>query len=349
MTERQWHHIAGFRPALLTKKQMLAGLYITDFHAHLRGKSNVLPNFCAEDQASEFFQQTAPVFERLARLSEPVHSSLIRWFAMNYRGKLHRHIYGNLAQFALMETLRLFKTYDVRCLLKSMDRNGIDRAIVCSLEPFITTQEILEAVAPHKDRILVFASVARNEPHPVQYLQKHIESGEIAGLKIHPQVGQYACNELYECTKDVVALATEYDLPILIHTGHIPASAIGGLANGCGDVRAVAPLVKAFPHAKIVLAHIGWESWRYILELAQQYKHVSVETSWQPPAIIRRALDLLGPHRVLFGSDFPLFHQGMALSMMRQAVTAREFVHVASTNATYILRQRYVDTTSKSA
>jgi predicted TIM-barrel fold metal-dependent hydrolase len=328
---------------------MLEGLYITDFHAHLRGKSNLLPNFCAEDQASEFFQQTAPLFERLARFSEPIHGSLIRWFAVNYRGTLHRHVYGSLAQFALMEALRLFKTYDVRCLLQSMDRHGIDRAIVCSLEPFITTQEVLEAVAPHKDRILVFASVARNESNPVEYLQKHIESGEIAGLKIHPQVGQYACNELYECTKDLVALASEYDLPILIHTGHIPASAVNGLVNGCGDVRAVAPLVKAFPNAKIVLAHIGWESWRYVLELAQENKHVSVETSWQPRGIIRRAIDLLGPHRVLFGSDFPLFHQGMALNLMRQAVTNREFVHVASTNARNILREHHLDNISRSA
>jgi predicted TIM-barrel fold metal-dependent hydrolase len=319
---------------------MLDGLYVTDFHAHLRGNSNCLSNFCPDDQASPFFQQAVPIFERLANFSEPIHDELVRWFATNYRGALSRHIYGTLAQFALMEALRLFKQYDVACLLKSMDKQGIDRAIVCSLEPFITTQEIVEAIADHRDRISLFASVARNEPNPVEYFERWIRSGDIAGLKIHPIVGGYACNELYERTKDVVALAVENDLPILIHTGHIPASAVMGLAGGCGEVRAVEPLVRAFPNAKFVLAHIGWESWRYVLALAERYPHVSVETSWQSARVIRRAVDVLGAHRVLFGSDFPLFKQRLALRIVRQALTAREFVMVASTNAQRILWQR---------
>lgn len=316
---------------------MINGLYITDFHAHLRGASQTLANFCPEDTATPFFQQTAPIFERLSRYSEPIHDELIRWMALNWRGRMSRYIYGSLAQFSLMEALRLFKSYDLNCLLRSMAEHGIDRSVICSLEPFITTQEILEIIAPHKEKFLVFVSVAREAKNPAEYVRKYIESGAVAGLKIHPVVGGYACNELYERTRDAVSVAVAHDLPILIHTGHIPASAIAGLAGGCNEARAVEPLVAAFPKGKFVLAHIGWESWRYILRLAQTYPHVSVETSWQPAPIIRRAVDLLGPDRVLFGSDFPLFKQRMALRITRQALTSREFFYVASANANRLL------------
>jgi predicted TIM-barrel fold metal-dependent hydrolase len=316
---------------------MISGLYITDFHAHLRGLSETMAQFCPADTSTPFFRNTAPLFERLARFSEPLHDGLIRWLALNRRGGLHRHIYGSVAQFSLMEVLRRFKSYDLKCLLRSMQQHGIDRTVIASLEPFITTQEILEIIAPCKEKFVVFASVARSEKNPAEYLRKYIESGQVAGLKIHPVIGGYACNELLEATRETVSLAVAHDLPILIHTGHIPSSTLAGLAGGCNEARAVEPLVAAFPQGKFVLAHIGWESWRYILRLAQKYPNVCVETSWQPAHIIRRAVDVLGAERVLFGSDFPLFKQHVAFRIAQQALTAREFVYVASANANRLL------------
>jgi uncharacterized protein len=168
-------------------------------------------------------------------------------------------------------------------------------------------------------------------------LSKHIESGLIDGLKIHPVVGGYACGELYSATKDIVDLAVQKDLPILIHTGHLPKEAIVGLAAGCNEVKYLEPLIAAFPRGRFVLAHIGWESWRQVLGFALKYKQVSVETSWQPARIIRRAVDMIGPERVIFGSDFPLFKQGMAFEQVNRALTNKELVMVTSTNAKRLL------------
>jgi len=315
---------------------MRRGLFVIDFHAHLRGNLP-LCNFCPEDQNTPFFKGTVEIFEKIANFSEPFHDGLLRHLALHHRGVLMRYLYATFGQFALMEALRLFKNYDVQTLLASMDRNQIDHAVVCSLEPFITTKEILETIAPHRSRISLFVSVARNDPDPTGYLERHIQSGEIDGLKIHPVVGGYGCGELYEATKDLAALATEYDLPILIHTGHIPKSAVAGLAAGCNEVKYIEPLIAAFPKGKFVLAHIGWESWRQVLHLAQKYPNVMVETSWQPARIIRRAVDTIGPQRVLFGSDFPLFKQGMALTQVEEALTGKELVMVTSANARRLL------------
>jgi predicted TIM-barrel fold metal-dependent hydrolase len=217
-----------------------------------------------------------------------------------------------------------------------MDKNGIDHVVIHSLEPLTQTKNIIKLLAPHRQRFSLFASVHRNEPDPVGYFSALVEAGGIAGLKIHPQVGGFACGELYNQTKGLVDYASKAKLPILIHTGHIPTEQLKGM-SGCSDVAALEPLIADFPAAKIVLAHIGWESWRTVLEMAQRYANVLVETSWQPAKIIRRAVDTLGSERVLFGSDFPLFNQSIAYQQVKDALTVKEFVLVCSANAMRLL------------
>jgi predicted TIM-barrel fold metal-dependent hydrolase len=242
-----------------------------------------------------------------------------------------------MAWVGLMEVLRLFKKHDVNSLLQIMDRNGIDHSVICSLEPFITTEEILEVIRPHRKRLSLFASVARDEPDGAGYFAKFVASGEISGLKIHPLVGGYACGELYDRTKGAVQIAVDNNLPIMIHAGHIPKSTIAGLMRGCEELESLEPLIAAFPTGKFILAHIGWELWREVLAMAKKYPHISVETSWQPARIIRRAVDELGPERVIFGSDFPIYKQRSALKQLQKAVTDKEFVYIANVNAKRML------------
>lgn len=83
---------------------------------------------------------------------------------------------------------------------------------------------------------------------------------------------------------------------------------------------------------------MGWESWRKAFELGQKYPNIMVETSWQPARRIRRAVDKLGSHRVLFGSDFPLFQQWQALKEARKALSDREFKEITSLNAMRLLK-----------
>lgn len=315
---------------------MVSGIRVVDFHAHLQGIKPLL-NLCPENQQTSFFRLVAPVLERVANLSEPVHDQMLRHMSFNFRDALSRHVYGRFAPVGLIETLRLFKKSTIKQLLHSMDTNDIDHAVVLSLEPLTQTADLIEHTKEHRDRVSIFASVHRDNPNPTGYLSTLINSGQVAGLKLHPVVGGYACGELYEHTKSLVALANEARIPIVIHTGHIPVEYLTGLA-GCNEVRAVEPLLAAFPQATFVLAHMGWESWRWVLKLAGEYSNVMLETSWQPARIIRRAVDAIGPERVLFGSDYPLFGQALALKQVQKALSPRELVLVTSANACRLLR-----------
>jgi uncharacterized protein len=324
---------------------MANGLYVIDFHVHLQGSSG-FDNLCVEERKTPFYKHVVPLIEQLAHLSEPIHDNISKHLALNYRDALSRFLYSRIGPVGLMEALRLFKTYNLKRLLGSMDSQGIDHAVVCSIEPLTITRDLLDLTSDYRDRISIFASVARDEPDPVGYLTPLLETGNVSGLKIHPIVAGYACGELYHRTKDAVALIDQAGLPVVIHTGHIPVDGLNGI-GGCTEVQAIEPLIAAFPRTRFVLAHIGWESWRQVLKLASQYDNVSVETSWQPARIIRRAVDTLGPERVLFGSDYPLFRQALALQQVKDALSPREFVMVVSTNARRLLRLS--DTTKKTA
>ena len=107
--------------------------------------------------------------------------------------------------------------------------------------------------------------------------------------------------------------------------------------DGCTEIEALEPLIKEFPNVRFILAHIGWESWRKVLDLCQRYDNTFVETSWQPSRVIRRAVDRLGSSRVLFGSDFPLFKQSLAVKHLKEALTPKEIVEVFSVNAMRLL------------
>jgi predicted TIM-barrel fold metal-dependent hydrolase len=87
-----------------------------------------------------------------------------------------------------------------------------------------------------------------------------------------------------------------------------------------------------------VCGHAGWDAPRAALRAALAHPNLYLETSWQPPRLIRRLCDILGPGRLLFGSDFPLFSQRRALRNVRAALAPDELARVTADNARRLLR-----------
>jgi predicted TIM-barrel fold metal-dependent hydrolase len=53
------------------------------------------------------------------------------------------------------------------------------------------------------------------------------------------------------------------------------------------------------------------------LDLAEEHANVRVDTSWQPTEIIGEAVRRLGAEKVLFGTDWPLMGQNIAVGLAR--------------------------------
>jgi predicted TIM-barrel fold metal-dependent hydrolase len=309
---------------------------IIDFHTHIMSLAGVEQIF-PEARQTLFFKHVVPIVEPIADITEGLHDQLLRHLAMHYNNKLSRLIYSRCGELFLMEALRLFKRHGLERLIHNMNKLGISRSVIYSLEPLTKTQDILDQVKPYADRFSVFASVARSEPDPVGYLKPFVESGLVSGIKIHPMVGGYHADDLYAATKDYVALAAEYGLPVAIHTGDIP---IEQLTNqvACSEIRVIEPLIRDFPNCNFVLNHLGWESWRAAIKLAKACPNVYVETSWQPARIMRRAVRDIGRDRVIFGSDYPMFQQWQAVREVKSAFHGKDFDAVTNLNASRLLK-----------
>jgi predicted TIM-barrel fold metal-dependent hydrolase len=288
-----------------------------DYHAHLKGDG--------EMEVEDIPQY--PLLHKMADMLEPWLYRGVNLFARHGRHAFMHPIYREFTFFGFHELMRLLNKYRVDKFIESMDRNGLSRAVVCVIEPFIGTIEVLQAIAPHRDRISVYCAVDPYEPDYLDRLKFYVETGQVVGLKIHPPIAGPHPGSLELMAMGEFAQA--HALPVFIHAGTFPFP----MHDHFDDVNDLEPFIARFTGIPIVLGHIGWDQHEKVLRLGEKYPHLHVETSWQPPEIIREAINRLGVHRVLMGSDFPLLSQEAALTNVLAAVTPEEGEWVCYRNA----------------
>lgn len=98
----------------------------------------------------------------------------------------------------------------------------------------------------------------------------------------------------------LVEKAMEYGIPILQHAWH---KATGNLPHESKPGR-VAELALRYPRAHIIMAHIGGD-WERGIEAVKDCPNIAVDTSGSimDMGMVEYAVQELGAHRVLFGSD----------------------------------------------
>ena len=109
----------------------------------------------------------------------------------------------------------------------------------------------------------------------------------------------------------LMRIAEEKDVPVLLHVNEPVGHQYPGKTS-C-SFEHVYHLIGRFPKNKIVLAHWGGGIFFFNLlkkEFKKTFENVYVDTAASPflydPAIYRIALDIIGPTKILFGSDYPL-------------------------------------------
>jgi predicted TIM-barrel fold metal-dependent hydrolase len=178
------------------------GLFI-DFHAHLRGKKDVdhpeTPHF--------------PLLQAAAEALEPALVQGIQLFARYGRHRVLTQLYPMFKQVGYNEILRQFNKYQVEQLVAGMDASGIERTVICAIEPFFETLDLLDTIQPYADRFAVFCSVDPEDPEYAEKFETYVATGQVYGLKIHPAMaGPVPTSErMFE----LVALAQKHHLPVI--------------------------------------------------------------------------------------------------------------------------------------
>ena len=113
------------------------------------------------------------------------------------------------------------------------------------------------------------------------------------GIKLHPRAERFGLDE--PGVRDVVALAHERRVPVLIHAGR------GIPALGEHTVR----LSGEFPDAKLILAHAAISDLAWLWRVLPEHPNLFVDTAWWNPADMIALFTLAPPAQVLWASDSP--------------------------------------------
>jgi predicted TIM-barrel fold metal-dependent hydrolase len=223
---------------------------------------------------------------------------------------------------------------DTNALLATMAEVGVQQSVVVAMDPWVPTDDILQACALLGGVLIPFGSV---DPWTDDYAARfaHLLTRPVRGIKFHSDLQRLPLDSPRLWTMlEILARSDRPHLPVYLHTGNFP---IYRPLDSPWE-KALPRLLAAFPTLTFICGHAGWDAPRAALKAALGHPNLSLETSWQPPHLIRRLCDKVGPERLLFGSDFPLFSQRRALRNVRLALTDAELALVTCENAMRLLQ-----------
>jgi predicted TIM-barrel fold metal-dependent hydrolase len=205
-------------------------------------------------------------------------------------------------------------------LLSDMDRYGVGYAMVMAKPGPIGHEEVAKVVARHPDRLFGLFSFAKDQQLTGAYLDdpapiREQAVGEIDHLvtdlgfkgmgetfirtltaEIHPE-------RIARDLEPIMQKLAQHKVPILIMTAWTQFR--GGL--WFGDPVWVDELAGRHPEVRIVLTKMGRSIQTYFdhaLAVALRNENVYFDTVGTSPEHLRIAVDKLGAHRIMFGTDW---------------------------------------------
>ncbi|MBI4495525.1 MAG: amidohydrolase family protein [Deltaproteobacteria bacterium] len=201
-------------------------------------------------------------------------------------------------------------------LLSAMEQDGVEQSVICGFpwrDPGLCREGndyLLHCSRRFSGRMIPFASLPASSP---ALARRELERSLSLGLRGIGEMAFYGRGMAARQARGLVSvlggLAGE-GVPVLLHVsepvGHeYPGKVPDGLEP-------VYRLLTALPEVTFILAHWGGGLFFYELmpEVARAARNAFYDTAASPflfdPRIYRLALTIVGPERILFGSDYPL-------------------------------------------
>lgn len=203
-----------------------------------------------------------------------------------------------------------------------LSKNGVDRAALIASLPG-DEGSVATAVARHPSRFVGFFMLNPMADDAIDRATKALDAG-MRGICLFPAMQNYALREAR--VAQVFALA-EGRAAVFVHCGMLSV----GVRKKLGlpspfDIRLGNPLdvvehARRHPALPVILPHFGAGFFREALMAADQCANIRFDTSssngWMKytpgltlDAVFKTALDVVGPDRLLFGSDSSFFPRG---------------------------------------
>lgn len=133
----------------------------------------------------------------------------------------------------------------------------------------------------------------------------------------------------------LIEKAVELDVPVFVHTDFNN--------NFCTPYQLV-QLARRHPKAKLIMGHMGIdpEMIRFVPHLVKEAKNLYLDISCtpdMPELVIAKPVQVLGSHRILFGTDLPELHAMLAIKKVELAkIRAQDKENILGINACRLLQ-----------
>jgi predicted TIM-barrel fold metal-dependent hydrolase len=215
------------------------------------------------------------------------------------------------------------KTHTVPNLLREMNELGIAQSVVLPIDFPAFSENWVHSTSAAKttEQLISFGSVHPYARDPRSRLDEQVARG-IRGVKMHPAVQLVRPDDSRAMT--LYRLCAERNLPVLWHCG--PVGIEPRLGRYLSQVRHYERPIAENPKTTFILGHAGALQYEEAFELVKRYPNVYLETSSQSLPAIRRMVTGVDANRIVLGSDWPFYHQAIALAKVLIATDDRRDV-----------------------
>ncbi len=187
---------------------------------------------------------------------------------------------------------------EVGNLIKKMDLNKIDKAIVFPFSSGIEKQKTLaKAIKPFADRFIPLVFISPHDADAKEQLLYCLDELGMHGMKLHPWFGNFHVDDL-ELLGPLFEILGERKLHVVLHCTTDD--------HRMHPLR-VETLAKAFPDVTIQMAHMG-EVWggEYAIAAAKRVSNIYLDTAIASFNAVRMAM-LEVPDKLCMGCDYPFY------------------------------------------
>jgi hypothetical protein len=219
-------------------------------------------------------------------------------------------------------------------LIASMDETGVDRSVVCGFSwgssdiCSLHNDYLLNSVSRYPDRLIAFVAVSLTD---AERAERDLERAIRRGAKGVGEVAFYSREmspEDIDRMTSVLTLMEKEEIPLLLHTNEDIGHSYPG--KGRTPLKRFCELPSRFPGLCVILAHWGGGLPFYELmpEVAKGMGRVYYDTAASPfiysSGIYAAVSGIVGPDKILFGSDFPLISPKRYFAEMERSGLSEE-------------------------
>jgi uncharacterized protein len=203
------------------------------------------------------------------------------------------------------------RTHTAPNLTREMDELGIARSVLLPIDfPFWSRNSpTWLKIAAREHKLIGFGSVHPYQRNMEQHLDAQVALGA-RGIKVHPAVQMVPPED--KRAMRLYQLCGERNLPVLFHCGPVDIETAAG--RKMSQVYRYEKALAENPKTTFVLGHSGALQMRDGLALSHRYANTYLEISSQSLPGVQALCAEAPPGRLLFGTDWPFYHQAIGLA-----------------------------------